>query len=275
MSGMERLRAWLFVPGNWPQRFARAIATPGCGVILDLEDAVVPEAKSAARSHVAAFLGAGERCGKPVGVRINPISTRAGFEDMLVLLDATAPPDYILVPKVEGPEPVALLSALLAEAKLATRIIALIESARGVAEAPRISDVGSGLSAIMFGAADYAADLGLDVGKFDPVHARATLVNAAAMNGLSAIDSPFFAIDDESGLADACRAARALGFRAKAAIHPAQIPTIIRSFAPDAADLAEAARILALSDGGASAIDGKMIDIAMLRWARTIVSDAS
>ena len=274
MSQTARPRAWLFVPGDRPERFAKAVATPGCGVILDLEDAVVPAAKAAARGHAAAFLCEGERSGKAVAVRVNPVSSRAGLEDMLALLQVGAAPDFILLPKVEGPEPLALLDALLAEANLETGLIALIESARGVAEAARIANAPR-LSAIMFGAADYAADLGLDVGRFDPAHARASIVNAAAMNGLVAIDSPFFAIDDDDGLADACSTARALGFQAKAAIHPAQVATISRSFAADAADLAKARRILELSDGGARAIDGKMIDIAILRWARTIISDVS
>jgi citrate lyase beta subunit len=268
-------RAWLFVPGDRPDRFAKAVVVPDCGMILDLEDAVVPGAKAAARDHVTAFLGSGARSSREVAVRINPVATRNGIEDALALLASGLLPDAIVIPKVEGPESIALLDSLLTESGSETRLIALIESARGLVEVAAVADASPRLAAIMFGAADYAADLGQDVGTFDPIHARAAIVNAAAINGLRAIDSPFFAIDDRKGLADSCRASRGLGFHGKAAIHPAQVAEIVRAFAPSAADVARARRILDLSDGGAAAIDGKMIDIAILRWARTIISEAS
>jgi len=266
---------WLFVPGDRPERFAKAVAAGPGVVILDLEDAVPPARKAAARDQVAAFLHEGTRGGPAIGVRINPLESLAGIADLAALLRLLDQADFLILPKAESAGGVAVAGRLLAESGSPARLVALIESARGVAAAARIATASPGLAGLMFGAADYAADLGQRATGYDAGFARAAIVNAAAVAGLTAIDSPEFAIDDPAGLAAAAARARALGFHGKAAIHPAQLGAIAAAFAPDPAELAEARRLLALSDGGAAAVDGKMIDIAILRWARRIVAAAS
>lgn len=122
----------------------------------------------------------------------------------------------------------------------------------------------------MFGSADYSADLGQQGGTYRPDHARAVLVNAAAVGGIVAIDSPFFSIDSPDELQRECTRGRALGFQGMTAIHPIQIDTIAETYAPTKAERSQAARILEAAPDGVGIVDGKMVDIAMIRWARRI-----
>lgn len=267
--------SWLFVPGDRPDRFAKAVATTAGAVILDLEDAVARGRKTAAREHVAAFLAAGDRCSKLIAVRVNPIESLAGIEDLASLLRAGAVADILVLPKAESPAVVAMAGRLLEERESSAHVVALIESAKGVAAAAEIAVATPRLAGLMFGAADYAADLGQRARDFEGGYARAAIVNAAAIAGLTAIDSPDFEIGDGEALTASCARARNLGFHAKAAIHPVQLAHIIAAFEPEDEELAEARRLLALSDGGASAVDGRMIDTAILRWARRIIGAAS
>lgn len=266
-------RSWLFVPGDRPDRFAKAAATADA-VILDLEDAVPSDRKAEARISVGDFLANGTCDEAVVAVRINPVETLAGLEDLRALLRPGLALDAIVAAKVEGSASLCLIDRLASEAGLGARLVALIESARGLHHVGSIAGACERLSGLMFGAADYSADLGQSPEVLDARYARAAIANAAAMEGLVAIDSPFFSIDDAAALAQSCAAAIGLGFHAKAAIHPKQVPLINDGFSPSAEEIERATRVLQLSDGGASAIDGKMIDIAILRWARGIVSRA-
>lgn len=263
-------RSWLFTPGSRPDRFAKAAATAAEALILDLEDAVAEDRKLEARGHVVAFLESRPAIGQQVIVRINPLSRAVGLEDLAALARLANGPDYVLIPKAEEPADLALAARVLEDSGSSARLAALVESARGVARAAELAERTPRLAALMFGAADYAADLGQQVGIFQPDFARATLVNAAAAGGIAAIDSPFFAIDRPEGLSAECRKSRALGFYGKAAIHPAQIEAIGEAFAPTPAERELARRILEAAPDGVGVLDGKMIDIAMVRWARQV-----
>lgn len=179
--------------------------------------------------------------------------------------------DYIILPKAEDPGELSFVGKLLEAIGSRSRIIALIESARGIASASDLSAASPKLAALMFGAADYAADLGKSVATYRPDFARAVIVNAAAAGGVAALDSPWFDVSDAEGLASESASAMALGFHAKAAIHPAQIEVINRAFAVSEVDRALAQRYLAASVDGVALVDGKMVDVAMLNWARRIV----
>jgi citrate lyase beta subunit len=264
-------RSWLFTPGSRPDRFAKAAASPAEALILDLEDAVAEDRKAEARGHVIAFLESRPAIAQQVIVRINPLSRAVGLEDLAALARLDNGPDLVLIPKAEEPVELALAARVLEDAGSTARLAALVESARGVARAAQLVEGTPRLTALMFGAADYAADMGQQVGAFRPDFARATLVNAAAAGGVAAIDSPFFAIDKPEELAAECRRSRALGFYGKAAIHPAQLEAIGYGFAPTSEERDLAQRILAAAPDGVGVLDGKMIDIAMVRWARRIV----
>jgi citrate lyase beta subunit len=250
-------RSWLFAPGSRPERFAKAAATAAEALILDLEDAVAEDRKLEARGHVIGFLESRPAISQQVIVRINPLGRAVGLEDLAALAQLKNGPDLVLIPKAEEP----------AELALAAR---LVESARGVARAAEVVAATPRLAALMFGAADYAADMGQQVGAYQPDFARATLVNAAAAGGIAAIDSPFFAIDKPDELAAECRRSRGLGFYGKAAIHPSQLEPINEVFAPTQAERDLARRILEAAPDGVGVLDGKMIDIAMVRWARRV-----
>lgn len=268
-------RSLLFTPGSRPDRFAKAEATSADALILDLEDAVAEGDKGSARAHVAAFLAARPPGGKQIVVRINPLSRVHGLEDLAVLARLRAGPDVLLLPKAEEPGQIASAARVLEDAGSAARLAILIESARGVAMAADLARADPRLVFLMFGAADYAADLGQQVGCFRPDFARAALVNAAAAGGILAIDSPFFAIDRPAELVADCNEGRALGFHGKAAIHPSQLATIAGVYAPTAAEQLQARRILEAAPEGVGVLDGKMVDIAMVRWARRITIGAA
>lgn len=263
-------RSWLFTPGSRPDRFAKAAATSAEALILDLEDAVAEDRKLEARGNVLAFLESRPQIAQQVIVRVNPLGRAVGLEDLAALAKLKAGPDLILVPKAEEPAELALAARVLEDAGSTTRLAALVESARGVARAAEVAAATPRLAALMFGAADYAADMGQQVGAFQPDFARASLVNAAAAGGIAAIDSPFFAIDRPDDLAVECRRSRGVGFYGKAAIHPAQLDAIGEIFAPTPAERDLARRILEAAPDGVGVLDGKMIDVAMVRWAKRV-----
>ena len=266
MSGGER--SWLFVPGARPDRFGKAMASGADVVILDLEDAVAEGDKAKARATVIEALNASGPCA--VAVRINAVDRAVGLEDLTALARASVRPDFVVAPKVEHSETVRLISAVLGEGSAAPRVVALIESAAGVAEVNQIARA-PGLAALMFGAADYSADLGVTAGAHPHLHARAAVANAAAAAGIRAMDSPAFDIADLEALEAECCSARGLGFHAKAAIHPSQVSIINDAFDWSPEEKSRAERILQALDG-VGTLDGKMIDLAMARWARRVLA---
>lgn len=262
-------RSWLFTPGSRPDRFRKAAATQAEALILDLEDAVAEADKAEARTHVLEFLRNPGAVRQKIAVRINPLDRAVGLEDLAALARLGPALAYVVIPKAEEPAELLLAARVLADAGSSADIVALVESARGVARAHELACASPRLAALLFGAADYAADLGQQVDLFQPDMARATVVNAAAAGGIAAIDSPFFAIDRPDALIAECSKVRALGFHGKAAIHPVQLEAI-GVFMPTIAELDLARRILDAAPHGVGMLDGKMIDIAMVRWARRI-----
>ncbi|KFG90891.1 Citrate lyase [Sphingobium herbicidovorans NBRC 16415] len=263
--------SWLFVPGDRPDRFGKACSSGAGAVILDLEDAVAPASKAEARAAVRKFLDLPRDASRPaIAVRMNPVSTLAGLHDLAMLVELGDRLDYLIVPKAEEAAELALIGKMLAPTIDHPSIIALIESGRGVAMASQLAVASPQMAALMFGAADYAADLGKSVARYRPDFARTTIVNAAAAGGIAALDSPWFDTKDASGLAEECAASMALGFHAKAAIHPSQIDEINRAFSVSDADRDLARRYIAASVEGVALVDGKMVDVAMLNWARRI-----
>jgi (S)-citramalyl-CoA lyase len=267
-------KSLLFVPGARPDRFGKALEAGAAAVIFDLEDSVPEAGKAEARAALAGFLAAGRSGGPGRVVRINRLERAEGQADLAALAGLDI--DAVMLPKVEAAAPLAEAAAALEKAGSRASLIALIESARGVGRIEDVVDAApERLGALMFGAADYAADLGLQVGGRRADFARDRIVNAAAMRGLAAIDSPFFDVADAAALADDCAMARAMGFSGKAAIHPSQVGPINAAFTPSEAERTLAQRVLAAgADGAAALLDGKMIDEAIVRWARRIADQA-
>ena len=264
-------RSILFVPGHRPDRFAKALATGADAVVIDLEDAVPPAEKPAARA--AALARPAAPAGIALGIRMNPLPTADGIADLAALLGATAP-DFLMLPKVEAPEELRIVARAFAGHPRAPQLVALIESAEGLARAAAIA-AEPGCAALGFGGVDLAADLGCQVAWEPLLPHRGALVAAAARSGRGLVDVPFLALDDEAGLAEETRRVAALGFTAKLAIHPRQVATIqsVLTPTPDQADWAR--RILAALDqaaGGVCVVDGKMVDIPVARAARRVLA---
>lgn len=260
----------LFVPGSRPERIAKALASAADLVCIDLEDAVAPADKDAARSAVLAALPGLDR--RRVAVRINGTLTRHGVKDMVALAESGQAPALLLVPMVEHASELIQLVRVLESP--ATQLVPLIETVAGLRNAHRIARQ-PGVAAMMFGGGDFSAQLGIELA-FDPLLvARGQFIMACADAGVPAIDVPYVRLDDADGLADECRRVCGLGFVAKAAIHPAQVEAINTAFGPDTVALAEAREAIAAYEAaGGMAIrhKGKMLEAPIVARMRAMVA---
>lgn len=267
-------RSYLFVPGDRPERFAKALATEADAVVLDLEDAVAPPAKAAAREAVAAMLAT--RGGDPdrIVVRINDEST-AWFEEDLALLHA-AGARLVMLPKAERTQAIDRVRA----ACPGIALLPLVESARGVLAAEALAAAG-GVQRLVFGTLDYALDMDLQgslagtVG-LDAAAARLALASRAA-GLLPPVAGVTPALDDEGRLRADLERAMAHGFGAKLCIHPRQVAPVHALLAPSADELQWARRLLAAAQAAGHAavqLDGRMVDKPVIERARRIVQRA-
>ena len=270
-------RSLLFVSGEKPERFPKAMAAGADLVCIDLEDAVHPDRKQQARREVIGWLQDRPAGGAPVALRINPLRTLDGFHDLAALLASTARVDWLLLPKSEHAADVQC-----AESWAGSQVgafCALVETPLGIAQLPRIAAAGGKLRALMLGGADLAAELGAQFGWDGLLHARGRLVNSARAAGLQAWDVPHVNLLDPEELSRETRRVLALGFDCKTAIHPQQIERIHAAHAPTPAEL-EWARLLveAVPDGessGAFLYQGRMVDAPLVRKARRLVENAA
>jgi (S)-citramalyl-CoA lyase len=267
-------RSWLFTPATRPDRFAKAADVGADVLIIDLEDAVAPADKDRARTGALDHLVRPDRGTIAYALRINGLETRAGLADLTALLASDAAPAFLVLPKTESAAHLHILDRQLAVAGKPTRLVGLIESAAGLAAVEEIAAATPRLAALMFGAADMAADLGSETAWEPLLHARSRLVAASARAGVIALDSPFFDVRDGEGLRQEIARSKALGFAAKAAIHPTQIEPINAALTPSPAAVAEARAILAENAKGVGTVNGRMVDEAVARKARRILAAA-
>lgn len=271
---LTRVRSWLFTPGTRPDRFDKAAASGADVSIIDLEDAVAPRDKPEARRTALAHLAqpAAGPCAR--ALRINALVTRAGVADLDALLESQASPDYLVLPKSESAAHLQILDRLLGEAGKVTRLVALIESAKGLAAVEEIAASTPRLTALLFGAADMSADLGAATAWAPLAYVRSRLVAAGALAGVLAIDTPFFDVKDHDGLTQETSQAVAMGFEGKAAIHPNQIAAINAALTPHPEEVEHARAILAENAKGVGVVQGQMVDEAVARKARRILAAA-
>ena len=268
------LKSWLFAPATKADRFDRAAEVHADALIIDLEDAIALPDKQKARTAALQYLVQPAESRLPCALRINAPVTRTGIEDLHSLLESSAAPDYIILPKCDSPAFISMVRALLDQAAKETEIIALIESAKGGEALPDIVSSDVRPVALLFGAADMEADLGAKTGWEAMLFVRSRIIQVAASAGIVAIDSPFFDIADLDGLKRETKAAMDLGFHSKAAIHPNQISIINEVFVPSAEEIAEARQILAVNQKGVGTVDHQMVDEAVARKARLTLQRA-
>ncbi|WP_234946123.1 HpcH/HpaI aldolase/citrate lyase family protein [Agrococcus sp. Marseille-P2731] len=273
-AGMEALGmgpALLFCPGDRPDRFQKA-AERADAVILDLEDAVGESTKGAARVAVRTADLDPER----TIVRVQDASA-AGFEDDLAAV-AESPFRTVMLAKAESTEQIDRVVAGVPGA----RVVALVETARGVLAVESLV-AHEAVVGVMWGAEDLVASLGGTSSRDDAgayrdvaVHARSRVLLAAGAHGVTAIDAIRTDIADLDGAHAEALDAAASGFGAKAAIHPSHVEPYRRAFAPTAAQLDEAQRILAAAAAtpGVFSFEGRMVDEPILRHARSVVARA-
>lgn len=257
-------RALLFVPGDRPDRFAKAASAGADLVIIDLEDAVAPDGKEAARDNAAAWLARGHRA----VVRVNPPGTPWYDADLATAAVYGCP---VMTPKAEVPDALSEITALTSGR---CPLIPLVETALGIERAGELC-AAPGVVRAAFGNVDLAAQLGVAPDDHTALtYARSRLVLAsAAMGAHPPLDGVTTDLRDPDALRDDIAHARRLGFTGKLCIHPAQVPTIAEEFAPTSDELRWARRVLGAGDS-VTRLDGQMVDRPVLERARRVLARA-
>jgi len=304
-------RSSLFVPATSPQFFAKAAASAADGVILDLEDAVAPDQKEAARAAAIGALNEVDWGGKNTAVRINGLETALTYKDVVGLVERCPRLDLIVLPMVNSPDDVRFVSTLLEQIERGlgrprrVGIEGIIETPLGLERVSAIAAAGGRLEALSFGAGDYAVGMKMrnrKIGAADPSYAvvvpgaegqppqrhlgdqwhyaMARLANACRAHGLRPRDSAYADFRDLEGYRAACLRAVALGFEGKSCIHPSQIAVANAVFSPSEAEVRWARDVLAamqrgMAQGkGAVQMGGEMVDLANLKLAENLLAKA-
>jgi malyl-CoA/(S)-citramalyl-CoA lyase len=304
-------RSELAVPGSNPGLFEKAARSAADVIFLDVEDAVAPDDKEQARKNIIQALNEVNWGRKTMMVRINGLDTHYMYRDVIDIVEACPRLDMILIPKVGVAQDVYAIDVLVTQIEAAKKrdkrigFEVLIETALGMANVEAIAQSSRRLEAMSFGVADYAAstrarttviggvhadsrvltdkDGGGNRQYFwtDPWHAAQTrMLVACRAYGLRPIDGPFGDFSDPDGFIAAANRAAVLGYEGKWAIHPSQIDLANRVYTPSAAEVEKAKRIVeamaqAAREGkGAVSLDGRLIDIASIRMAESLLAKA-
>jgi citrate lyase subunit beta-like protein len=283
---MRARRALLYMPGDDRHKIEKALTLDVDCICMDLEDGVALNRKAEARRVIAAALSELDFGRSEKLVRANPVGSGLEAEDLQAVLPAR--PDGVVVPKGETADQLAWVGGRLEAAELthgwrvnSIRMIAIVETARAfmnlneIAAQPR-------LEALIFGAEDLAADLGAvrTPAAWEVFHARSALVMAAAAHGLQAIDMVSTDFKDLAALQEEAVFGARLGFSGKQVIHPDQVAPVQAAFTPDEAAIARARQLVAAFEehqrrgSGAFALNGKMVDMPVIRAAKNVLERA-
>jgi citrate lyase subunit beta / citryl-CoA lyase len=279
-------RSVLYMPGSNARAIEKARSLPADAIILDLEDSVAPQSKEAARQQVADAVKAGGFAPREVVVRINGLDTQWWLDDLNII--AHAKPDAILLPKVSDPNQFNDVIERLIDvgAGHEVRIWAMMETPLAMLRADRIaaaaSDPETRLTAFVMGTNDLAKDTRTRImpGRAGMLPWLMTCVAAARAHGVEIIDGVYNDLGNAEGFAQECAQARDLGFDGKTLIHPNQIAPCNAVFSPDAAEVAQARKIIAAFDlpenhgKGVVALDGRMVERLHADMARRTVAIA-
>lgn len=284
MTGLRR--SFLFAPATDLRKVDKALSLDADAVIIDLEDAVAVSEKVRARSLVVDVLSRIRR--DSIYIRVNGVNTPWISGDIMAVLGNR--PTGILLPKAECPEEVRRVDWLIGQLEREygltpgkIELIALVETARGVANANAVASSCARVKQLAFGAVDYSLDMGigLTADGQELFYARSQLAVASRAAGLEGpIDTVYTKLKDETGLRKECEVARQLGCSGKLVIHPAQIGPVNEAFSPTASEIEYAAKVVQAFDkaeaSGVAAVqlDGKFIDYPVAAWARRVLSAA-
>lgn len=280
-------RSVLFMPGDSLRKIQKAAQLAVDSIVMDLEDSVALNHKDEARRTVSEALRSLDFGGSERLIRLNSVTLPLWKDDVRATVDSR--PDGYVIPKVEQAEQIQLVSQVLAEAEeragwpaCSLRLLAIIETARGIMNLREIAQASRRLDALMFGAEDLAGDIGAQRTRpgWEVFYARSAVVTAAAAYGLQAIDMVLVDLNDLAWLEEECVSGRALGYEGKIAIHPRQVDVINRVFAPSPKEIAQAQRLIRaheehqVAGSGVFEWEGKMVDMPMVRAATRVLEKA-
>lgn len=284
---MHSRRALLYMPGDDRRKIEKATTLGADCICMDMEDGVAVTRKAEARAVIAQAMkeldfGKSERC-----IRIN--SFDSGYEEFDLAAALATNPDSIVMPKIETAEQVKWVSEHIETYELSSnvkigsiRLLIGVETAKGILNLKEIAEADKRLEAIIFGAEDYAASIGATRTKeaTEVLYARSAVITACAANDLQAIDMVYIDFRDTEGLRVEARQAAGFGFSGKQVIHPDQVVPVQEAFTPSDEAIAYAQRVVetfmsSQKDGkGAYALDGKMIDMPLLKNAQKVLDRA-
>ncbi len=284
---MTILRSLLFVPGNRPNMFEKALGFSPDVFVPDLEDSVPTDEKANARAVAASFLAKLSDTGSLVIPRVNSLDTGLLEQDLAAII---TPKIYGLsIGKVQTVQEIAeicgLIEPLEQKAGLAAgrlKLIPWIESAKAIVNAYEICSSSKRIIAVAFGAEDFTNDMGIERTDDDSeiAYARSAVCIAARAADVVALDTPYFGFRDTDGLQRDANTAKKQGFKGKFAIHPAQIDIINATFSPSPQEVEHAKRVLAAFEAaehqgrGSTSLNGKVIDVPVVKRARAILEMA-
>jgi (S)-citramalyl-CoA lyase len=272
MSKISARRCLLFVPGNRPERYQKAIQSGADMVCIDLEDATPFAEKTSARASALAFAAQYQGSTELV-IRANSLRSAEGLADLLAFQQASCQA-LLMLAKVEAATEVEIAAQVLGLQQ--ARLIALLESAQGIERAFAIARAPK-LAALMLGGADYCAELGAKMTPNALLYPRARIAAAVASVGLFAIDVPFLDIHDVAGVSNETRLVAELGISCKSAIHPAQVAPIQATLRPTESEITHAQALLSAfhaSPHAAIAYQGKLIDRPIVLAAERVLRRA-
>ena len=284
---MSVLRSLLFVPGNAPRMLERALGLAPDAFIPDMEDSVPWDEKANAREVVASYIPQLAKTGKPVIPRVNSLDSGLLEADLAAVVGPRV--FGVSVGKVDDAEILNQVSALIGEAERragmadgAVRLVPWIESASAIVNAYDICRASARTVAVALGAEDFTNDMEIERRDDDAelVYPRSVIAVAARAAGVLALDTPYFAFRDADGLRENSRASRGVGFRGRFAIHPAQIDTVNEVYSPSAEQIDRARREIeafeeAASVGrGSTSLDGKVVDVPVVKRAQALIERA-
>ena len=265
-------RCVLFVPGDRPDRFEKAMNSGADAICIDLEDAVAPSRKDEARSALAEFMGQDRGAGPDIIVRLNDPDSEQWRPDVNAV--AGNRPDAVIIPKVKNEDSIKWIADVFGDS---ARLLPLIETAQGLDNVTWIAAAHASVVGLVFGGFDLALELGAEPGWDSLLYARSRVVHAAALNRITALDMPSRDIENLEALRKEAEWARRMGFGGKTAIHPDQVPVIRDVFTPSEKEVEWARRVVEAtksSEEGAVMVDGKMVDKPIAEAAKRILSRA-
>ena len=278
MPSIRPRRSVLYMPGSNARALEKARSLPADSLILDLEDAVAPDAKDLARRQVAEAVTARGFGKREVIIRINALSTPWGEEDLVAA--AAAAPDAILIPKVSAPGDLGIIEGKLGGASKDIAVWAMIETPKAILNIVPIAGAGGRLSAFVMGTNDLIKEIGGQHTR-DRANLAGALglsVLAARASDLAVIDGVYNDIQDSDGFNASCQQAKSFGFDGKTLIHPSQIEPCNRTFAPSPEEVISARELIAAFElpenrgKGAIKLDGRMVELLHAEIARRTVA---